>query len=289
MSQDMSEEIVYLNGEFLPLQEARVPVLDRGFIFGDGIYEVIPVFAGKLFRIGQHLERLNKNLSAVRIKNPYTDDEWRELLATLISKNGPGDQGVYLQITRGVAKRDHGFPPQSIPTVFAMCNAIAEPAAEVLEKGICAITLEDNRWQHCNIKAITLLPNILLRQQAIDHGCTEAILVRDGMVTEGAASNVFIVKDSVLITPPKSAQLLPGITRDLVVELAREHSIPCTEQEIPQADLAVANEIWITSSTKEIAAVTTLNDKPVGSGMPGDAWIRMVELYRNYKRQLRRT
>ena len=283
----MAPSIVYLNGKFLKLEEAHVPVLDRGFIFGDGVYEVIPVFGGKPFRLSPHIERLDGNLAAVRIKNPYTDEEWQELLATLISKNGSDDQSIYLQITRGVAKRDHGFPAQSTPTVFAMCNPISEPSTEVMKNGICAITLDDIRWQHCNIKAITLLPNILLRQQALDSDCDEAILIRNNKVTEGAASNIFIVKDSTLITPPKSEQLLPGITRDLVVELSKMNNITCLEQEISESELRSADEIWITSSTKEIVAVTTLDGTPVGSGKPGEMWKKIVAIYNDYKQQLR--
>ncbi len=279
--------IVYLNGEYLPADEARVPVLDRGFIFGDGVYEVIPAYNGKLFRLDEHLQRLENSLQATRIPSPFDREEWRAILEALVRKNGGGDQSVYLQVTRGIAAREHGFPEKVKPTVFIMCNPLQAVDDQVHDAGVCAITLEDSRWKHCDIKAITLLPNILLRQQAVDAGCTEAILVRDGLVTEGAASNVFMVRDGQIRTPPKSRQLLPGITRDLVVELARQHGLDCREQDIPVATLAEADEIWLTSSTKEILPVTQLDGRPVGDGRPGPVWARMFAIYQDYKQALR--
>ncbi len=279
--------IVYLNGEYLPADEARVPVLDRGFIFGDGVYEVIPAYNGKLFRLDEHLQRLENSLQATRIPGPFDREEWRAILEALVQKNGGGDQSVYLQVTRGIAAREHGFPEKVKPTVFIMCNPLQAVDDRIREAGVCAITLEDSRWKHCDIKAITLLPNILLRQQAVDAGCTEAILVRDGLVTEGAASNVFMVRDGQIRTPPKSRQLLPGITRDLVVELARQHGLDCREQDIPVATLAEADEIWLTSSTKEILPVTQLDGRPVGDGRPGPVWARMFAIYQDYKQALR--
>lgn len=279
--------IVYLNGEYLPADEARVPVLDRGFIFGDGVYEVIPAYNGKLFRLDEHLQRLENSLQATRIPGPFDREEWRAILEALVRKNGGGDQSVYLQVTRGIAAREHGFPEKVKPTVFIMCNPLQAVDDRIREAGVCAITLEDSRWKHCDIKAITLLPNILLRQQAVDAGCTEAILVRDGLVTEGAASNVFMVRDGQIRTPPKSRQLLPGITRDLVVELARQHGLDCREQDIPVATLAEADEIWLTSSTKEILPVTHLDGRPVGDGRPGPVWARMFAIYQDYKQALR--
>ena len=215
----MSEAIVYLNGQFLPLAKACIPVLDRGFIFGDGIYEVIPAYGGRLFRLGEHLLRLENSLSAIRLDNPYDRDQWDKILSHLLQENSSDseDQSVYLQITRGVTpKRDHGFPDQVTPTLFAMANPLIPPTAESLARGVSAITTLDTRWQNCHIKSIALLPNILLRQQALETGATEAILIRDGEVTEGAASNLFIVNDGVIQTPPKSNHLLAGITRDLV-------------------------------------------------------------------------
>jgi len=225
----MASSIVYLNGEYLPLDQACVPVLDRGFIFGDGVYEVIPVYGGKAFRLEHHLQRLKNSMQAVRLRNPLTDEDWSTIINSVVSRNNGGDQSIYLQITRGVARRDHRFPGDATPTVFVMSNLFEAVPTEQLENGVKAITLDDIRWQYCSIKSIALLPNILLRQQAVEQGAAEAILLRNGEVTEGAASNVFIVKDGVIITPPKTDCLLPGITRDLVVEQANEHGLALKE------------------------------------------------------------
>lgn len=284
----MNEAVVYLNGEYLPLSEARVPVLDRGFVFGDGVYEVIPAYGGRLFRLAHHLERLDASLAGIRLQNPLSPAEWETVLGEVVARNAGSDQSVYLQITRGVARRDHGFPAEVQPTVLVMSNPISDIAEAVARDGVAAITLEDIRWRRCNIKAITLLPNILLRQQALDAGAVEAILLREGRVTEGAASNVFIVRDGVLTTPPKGPELLPGITRDLVVELARAHDIPCEEADFDAAALHAADEVWLTSSTKEILPVTRLDEHAVGGGRPGELWQRMTALYQEYKRELRR-
>jgi D-alanine transaminase len=278
---------VYLNGEFVPLEEARVPVLDRGFLFGDGVYEVIPVYGGKLFRLQHHLQRLNNSLTAVRIANPLQDQEWHAMLQQLLTRNDhAGDASVYLQVTRGVAVRDHAFPDNAVPTVFAMTNPIKPPPAEHYEKGVNVVLLDDIRWQRCNIKAITLLANVLLKQDALDAGATEAILMRDGEVTEGTASNVFIVKDGLLLTPPAGPYLLPGITRDLVLELARDNAIVCAEARLTPADLAAADEIWLTSSTREIVPVTRLNDQPVAGGRPGEVFRQMHTIYSDFKKRL---
>ncbi len=278
--------IVYLNGDFMPADEAMIPVLDRGFIFGDGVYEVIPVYSGRLFRLEHHLERLENSLAGIRLAPPRSRGEWREILESLVEKNGDGDQSVYLQVTRGVAKRDHGFPPEAEPTVFAMSNPMADPSA-TLHEGIEAITVEDIRWKLCHIKSIALLPNILLRQQAIDAGAGEAILLRDGEVTEGAAANIFIVKDGVVTTPPKSNLLLPGITRDLVVEICHANAIPCEERAVSEAELRDADEVWISSSTKEVVPVTKLDGKAVATGKPGPLWRQMLTLYQDYKQAVR--
>jgi D-alanine transaminase len=283
----MNSPTVYLNGQYLPLDEACVPVLDRGFIFGDGVYEVIPVYAGKPFRLAHHLQRLKNSMAAIRLDNPYTDEQWTDIIQRVIDANGDDDQSIYLQVTRGVASRDHRFPGATRPTVFVMSNLFVPVPEEQLRDGVKAITLEDIRWQYCNIKSIALLPNILLRQQAVDRGAAEAILLRNGEVTEGAASNVFIVKDGVVITPPKDECLLPGITRDLVVELAEANGIPVEERPISEAELQQADEIWLTSSTKEILPVTRLNDRTVGDGTPGPLWHRMYAIYQAYKDTLR--
>ncbi len=279
----------YLNDSFLPLEDACVPVMDRGFLFGDGVYEVIPVYGGRLFRLTQHLQRLQNSLDGVRIENPLTADAWRDLLEELVSRNcAAADQAVYLQVTRGVApKRDHAFPAGIRPTVFAMSNPLPEPRDIPGEQGIHAITLPDIRWQHCNIKAITLLPNVMLRQQAFEADAAEAILIKDGYATEGAASNIFIVHNGILVTPPKSAALLPGITRDLIIELAACNAMPFREAVIPEVDLHAAGEIWLTSSTREISPVVRLDNTVVGDGRPGPVWKHMSTLFQAYKDAIR--
>ena len=277
-----------LNGTFLPLEDACVPVMDRGFLFGDGVYEVIPVYGGKLFRLAHHLQRLGNSLDAVRIGNPLSDTEWETMLRELVHRNEGTDQAVYLQVTRGVAaKRDHAFPAATRPTLFAMSTPMATAIDIDSIIGITAITLPDIRWKHCNIKAITLLPNVMLRQQAVDAGAAEAILIKDGYAIEGAASNIFIVKDGLLVTPPNGPALLPGITRDLILELADAHTIPFREADITAAELFNADEIWLTSSTREISPVTRLDDTVISAGKPGLLWRRMLTLYQDCKTAIR--
>lgn len=275
---------VYLNGRFLPEDQAYVSALDRGFIFGDGVYEVIPAFGGTLFRLPQHLRRLDDSLAAIRLTNPLNAQAWHDTLTELVTGNGGGDQSVYVQITRGVAPRNHAFPRGVPPTVFAMCSKLAGLPAHIHDQGVAAVALEDIRWKYCHIKAISLLPNTMLRQQAIEAGADEAILIRDGNVTEGAASNVFAVNHGIVLTPPKGALLLPGITRDLVLELAAANGIAAQEQTISEAALRGADEIWLTSSTREILPVTRLDGTPVGDGTPGPLWRRMYRLYQEFKR-----
>ncbi len=280
---------VYLNGEFLPLAQARIPVLDRGFLFGDGVYEVIPAYGGRLFRLDEHLQRLDNSLAAIRMQPAHTRDEWHAILQRLIQSEGDADLSIYLQVTRGAEdRRDHAIPVGIRPTVFAMCSHIQPADPELFEHGIAAVTREDIRWERCDIKAITLLAAVLLRQEAADEQSMEAILIRDGLAKEGAASNLFIVLRGVLITPPKSQYLLPGITRDLVLELAQEAHIPHREEGIPAVLLKQAEEIWLTSSTKEVMPVTRLDGQSVGDGKPGPLWRRMSGLYRTHKGQLRR-
>lgn len=279
---------IYLNGDYLPPEQAMVSVMDRGFLFGDGVYEVIPAYSGRVFRLEQHLKRLRNSLDAIRMGMPLSAAQWRTLLEELLRRNPGEDQSIYLQVTRGVmAKRDHGFDASLVPSVFVMVSPIAAPDPSVAREGIKAISLNDIRWQNCHIKAITLLPNVLLRQQAIDAGAVEAILIKDGNATEGAASNLFIVKRGMLITPAKGPRLLPGITRDLILEQAAAHAIPYREADISTEDLINADEIWLTSSTKEILPVTVLDSTPVGDGKPGALYHRMSELYRHYKEQVR--
>lgn len=276
-------EQVYLNGAYLPLAEAKVSVLDRGFLFGDGVYEVIPAYNGRLFRLEEHIARLNNSLAGIRLPMPQSVADWEAIFRPLLE--GDKDQYIYLQITRGYApKRDHGFPEQVVPTVFAMCSEIKPFAGRF--NGIKAVTLDDTRWQLCNIKAITLLANILLRQEALDQGCAEAILVKNGYVSEGAASNLFVVIDGELITPPKNNEILPGITRDLILELAEANGIPYKEDIIALEALQTASEVWVASSTREILPVVELDGAPVGDGKPGSVWQRMDALLQAYKKSL---
>ncbi len=274
--------MIYLNGTFMPLQDAKVSVMDRGFLFGDGVYEVIPVYGGKPFRLQEHLRRLDDSLRGIRMESPLSDSEWLRIFLNLIE--GPHDQYLYLQVTRGAApKRDHAIPKGIEPTVFVMCS----PITVIPPEGVKAVTVPDVRWQWCHIKAITLLSNVLLRQEALDKGAIEGILVRDERVIEGAASNVFAVLDGVLVTPPKSNELLPGITRDLILELAEANGIAYAERQIPLDAFLKAEEIWLTSSTREILPVVTLDEAPVGNGQPGPVWQRMYQLYQDYKEALR--
>jgi len=282
-----ADATVFLNGQFLPAGQARISVLDRGFLFGDGVYEVIPVYGGRLFRLEPHLDRLDHSLAGIRLANPLPHRQWREILDELVKRNRGEDQSIYLQVTRGVALRDHGFPDGAEPTVFAMSSPLKPVADEYRREGISAITVEDIRWRHCDIKAIALLPNVLLRQRALDQGAAEAILIREGEVTEGAASNVFVVRGGEIITPRKGNLLLPGITRDLVVELCRRHGLTCREAPLLEEDLRSADEIWITSSTKEVVPVTRLDDVPVGEGAPGPVWEQIIDLYHRYKSAFR--
>ncbi|MGR9116763.1 MAG: D-amino acid aminotransferase [Gammaproteobacteria bacterium] len=276
----METKTVYLNGQYLPLSDAKISVLDRGFLFGDGIYEVIPAYGGRLFRLQEHLERLESSLSNIRLDSPYSREQWAKILQPLLSEGL--DQYIYLQITRGVApKRDHAFPEQTQPTVFAMCSPIVPFAGR--DTGVKAVTLEDNRWTLCNIKAITLLANILLRQTAVEQNCAEAILIKDGYVTEGAASNVFAVIDGILVTPPKGEEILPGITRDVILELALANNIPFSEDIISIDALQSASEIWLTSSTREIIPVVQLDSKTVADGNPGPVWKKMHQLFQEFK------
>ncbi|PCJ16529.1 MAG: D-amino acid aminotransferase [Gammaproteobacteria bacterium] len=283
-------DIVYLNGRFIPKQDASISILDRGFLLADGIYEVIPVYAGKVFRLGQHLRRLAQSLQAIHLDNPNDDVIWEQILTELVAKNSQGNLSIYLQVTRGAPEiRDHQFPTTTVqPTVLAMCTPLSPPTTENLDNPpeSCAITLDDIRWSRCDIKSISLLPNLLLRQQAIEAGAHEALLIRNGEVTEGAASNVFIVKDHTILTPPLSNFLLGGITRDIIIELAKANKIPLKQTTISAHTLSQADEIWVTSSTKEVVPIVKLDDKPVGSGQAGPMWRRMAEIFVKYKQDL---
>lgn len=280
-------ETVYLNGRFLPLAEAAVGVLDRGFLFGDGVYEVLPVYGGTPFYLDRHLARLAQSLEGVRIQNPLSPLQWGEMVGELIGLNGGGNLSVYLQVTRGAAKRDHAFPPDAVPTVFAMGSPLPPRTSGTPLQGMAAITLPDIRWLNCHIKAITLLPNVLMRQQAVEEGAAEAILLRDGMLTEASASNVFVVRDGLVATPPLSRLILPGITRGVVLDLLADQGIGAVQEPVTEAGLRTADEVWVTSSLREIAPVTRLDGAPVGDGRPGPVFEQMDKAFQTLKTQPR--
>jgi len=287
---------IYLNGEYMPIEEAKIPVLDRGFIFGDGVYEVIPVYSRNVFRLESHLWRLQHSLDGIKLPNPHSDAEWTAIINELIKRNAAQDQYLYLHITRGVAKRDHAFPsPPVKPTVFMMSNPLLTPPADLLNSGVGAVSAEDNRWLRCDIKSIALLPNVLLRQLAVDAGCVETILIRAGsdnepdFMTEGAASNIFVVKNGKLLAPPKDNLMLPGITYDVVLEIAAANHIPHEVRRIAATEVFGADELLLTSSTKEVLAITTLDSKPVGTGKPGPMFAKLHKLYQDFKLNVMRT
>jgi len=286
---------IYLNGHYMPIEEAKISVLDRGFIFGDGVYEVIPVYSRNVFRLGSHLRRLQHSLDGIKLANPHSDAEWTAIIKELVKLNAEQDQYLYLHITRGAAKRDHAFPdPPVKPTVFMMSNPLLTPPAELLQSGVGAVSAEDNRWLRCDIKAIALLPNVLLRQLAVDAGCAETILIRPGsnnepeFMTEGAASNIFVVKNGKLLAPPKDNLMLPGITYDVVLEIAAANHIPHEVRRIAAAEVFNADELLLTSSTKEVLAITTLDGKPVGTGKPGEMFAKLHQLYQDFKLKVMR-
>jgi len=281
---------VYLNGNFLPLAEAGVSPLDRGFLYGDGVYEVIPVYSRQPFRIDEHLNRLQATLDGIRLTNPLANQDWKDVALALIKAAPWEDQSIYLQVTRGADdKRDHAFPPATVtPTAFAFASPLVTTPAEVRARGVAAITVPDLRWGRCDLKVVSLLANVLARQQAVEQGCAEALLIRDGLLKEGAASNIFVVKDGVLLAPPKTRLMLPGITYDVILELADAHGQALEIREITETELRAADEVWMTSSTKEILAITTLDGQPVGSGKPGPAGERMWQCYQDFKNTVMR-
>jgi len=280
--------MVFLNGKFMPLEEARVPVLDRGFIFGDGVYEMVPVYSRVPFRLDEHLARLERSLAAVRIRNPYGRAEWRDIILQLVAKQPFEDQGVYFQVTRGVARRDHAFPKDAVPTVFIMSNPLVNPPRELVERGATAVTAVDDRRLHCDIKSISLIGNCLLRQVSADVGAAETILLRDRKVTEASASNVFVVRGGVILSPPKSNLILPGITYDVIAEIAQAAGLPFEIRDVSEAELRSADEIWVTSSSKEVLAIVTLDGKPVAGGKPGPLFHRVYALYQEFKQKVMR-
>ena len=280
--------MIFLNGKMMPIEDGKVPVLDRGFIFGDGVYELVPVYARVPFRLDEHLARLERSLAETKIRNPYTRAQWRDIIYKVIDAQPFEDQGVYFQVTRGVAKRDHAFPRSAEPTVFMMSNPLVNPPAEQVEKGASAVTAIDNRWHRCDIKSISLIGNCLLRQLSAEVGGAETILFRNGHLTEASASNVFLVKNGVILSPAKDNLILPGITYDVVTELARANRLPIEFREITEAEVRAADELWVTSSSKEVLAIVELDGRKVGDGRPGPVFRRMHQLYQDFKHKVMR-
>lgn len=281
--------IVYLNGRFMPIAEAKVPVMDRGFLFGDGAYEVIPVYSRRPFRLAEHLARLRHTLDGIRLADPLGETEWARLIGEIVARNDGEDQSVYLQITRGAdTKRNHAFPAQVTPTVYIMSEPLVTPPQAQREAGIAAVSAPDVRWLRCDLKTVSLLANCLLRQQAVDAGCIETVLFRDGFMTEGAASNIFAVKGGVLLAPPKDNLMLPGITYDVVLELAAAHGLPAEVRPVAEAEARGADELWMTSSTKEVLPIVRLDGRPVGGGVPGPVFAQMYAWYQDFKRTVMR-
>jgi D-alanine transaminase len=280
--------MVFLNGKYLPIEEATVPVLDRGFIFGDGVYELVPVYSRVPFRLDEHLSRLERSLAETKIRNPYSRAQWREIIYRLVDAQAYDDQGIYFQVTRGVAKRDHSFPKDAVPTVFMMCNPLVTPSKEVVQNGAIAVSAQDNRWLRCDIKSISLIGNCLLRQLSAETGAAETILFRDGKLTEASASNVFAVKRGVILSPAKSSLILPGITYDVVLELAHANGLPLEVRDVAEAEVRAADEIWVTSSSKEVLPVIALDGARIGDGRPGPVFARMYQLYQEFKQKVMR-
>ena len=273
-----------LNGQRMPLADARISPLDRSFLFGDGIYEVMPVYGGRLFRPGLHFERLARSAAALQMRNPHSHAEWSTMLQELIRANGGGDQYVYLQLSRGAdTQRNHAPLPQIAPTVFVFCAPWPQTAAATLTEGLSCVTAADTRWHRCDIKSVALLANVLLRQQAVDAGAGETILLREGELTEGSASTVHVVRHGVLMTPPDSVRILPGTTRRVVEELADELGIARVDTRISEAELRGADEIWLGAATREVQPVTRLDGQPVGSGAPGPVWRRIHAAWQKLK------
>ena len=277
------DRIVYLNGDFLRLEDARIPVLDRGFIYGDGVYEVVPVYARQPFRLAQHLARLQRSLDGIRLANPHDDGQWRSLVDGVIARQPFDDQAVYLQVTRGVAKRDHAFPAGVAPTIFMMSNPLPLPSREQVERGVAVVTADDNRWQRCDLKTTSLVGNVLMRQLAADAGAAETVMFRDGWLTEASASNVLVVIGGEIVAPPKDNHILPGITYDAALEFARDAGLPFAIRPVSKDETFAADEMWLSSSTKEVLAVTRVDGKPFGGGVPGPMFRRIHEVFQSRK------
>jgi len=276
----MQDPLVYLNGDLTPLSEAKIPVLDRGFIFGDGVYEVMPLYKRKPFRAKQHMARLFRNLNEIRIPNPHSEEEWMALIDKVAQAYPEDNQLIYMQVTRGVARRAHAFPQDTKPTVFIMTGPLVQPTAEQRERGVACVTLEDRRWLNCHIKSISLLGNVLAAQYAAEQDAAEVIQFRGGFLSEGAAANVWIVKDGKLLAPPKDSLILEGIRYGLLEELCAVAGIPFEARRIAREEVLDADEVLLSSASKEVLAVTRIDDKPVGDGKPGPVYHRLYAAYR---------
>lgn len=279
----MQDPLVYLNGEFTPLSEARVPVLDRGFIFGDGVYEVIPVYNRKMFRAKQHMARLFRSLNAIRIPNPHTEEEWMALIDTVTAAHPADTQLIYMQVTRGVARRVHAFPADATPTVFIMTNAFSPPDEHAVNNGVHCVTMDDQRWMRCDIKSISLLGNVLAAQHAAENDAVEAIQFRDGFLTEGASSNVWLVSKGTVYGPPKDNRILEGIRYGLLEELCATCNIPLASRPVTRDEVLAADEVLLTSAGREVLAVTSIDGKPVANGKPGPVFGRLHAAYQDAK------
>ena len=281
----MSDTTCYLNGQYLPLSEARISPLDRGFLFADGVYEVIPVYNRVPFRGDEHLVRFQKSFDGIGLANPYSMDEWREIIANVIAKADFEDQAVYMQVTRGAdVKRDAAFPKADVkPTVFVFTAPMVKPSAEARANGVAVVSAPDIRWTRCNFKTVSLLPNAMTRQISASVGATETVMFRDGFLTEGSASNIFVVKNGVILAVPQDNRILAGITYDVVIELAKKHGARYEVRMITENEVRNADELWVTSSTKEVLPITTLDGKPVGhgagAGKPGPVTQQMHAWY----------
>jgi D-alanine transaminase len=282
--------ICYLNGAYQPLDQARVSPLDRAFLFGDAVYEVVPVYAGRPFRLRQHLDRLNRSLGGIRMNAAMSHGDWAHVCQELISRNSAADGHLYMQVSRGAEfGRNHAWPEGLEPTVFAYCTELAPLSPALIEKGVAAITAADTRWARRDIKSTALLANILLKKLAADAGAFETILLENGVLTEGSSTTVHVVADGIVSTPPNSHHILPGTTRDVVIELADLLSIRNSSAAIPESKLRGADEIWLAFSTRGVLPVTTLDGAPVGSGAPGPLFKRMHLAFLNYIRELQKT
>lgn len=279
----LPDTLCYLNGEYTPLNQAKVSVLDRGFIFGDGIYDVVPVYGRKLFRFAQHLARLERNLGKLRIPNPHTSDEWLERCRKLIAAHASEDQMIYIQVTRGVAVRDHVMPQGIAPTVFIMASAMKLPSAQAVREGVACVTAEDFRWERGDIKSTSLLGNVMARQVSADTGATETILFRERQLTEASSSNVWIVRDGAVYGVPKSEHVLEGIRYELIRELCEQEGIPFALQPIDAAQVHGADELMISSASKEVLPVVLLDGQPIGNGQPGPVFQRLYSAYQGAK------